>query len=141
MPINNTRLCIDKIAVGGSLDVTFTTPADFSGIDQAYNVKSSGKLQPDSDKQPIPSKGRVVNLSPTKFLSNPALKAIDVLNWNPVTANGWEWNSQSGCYKANTTSTLSSRCIYMEPGEYRIIFSYNAGDELLIGGLNMITST
>lgn len=23
----------------------------------------------------------------------------------------------------------------MEPGEYRIIFSYNAGDELLIGGL------
>ena len=126
----------DKIAVGGSLDVTFTTPADFSGIDQAYNVK----VVANCDNQTVTSndtvKGRVVNLSPTKVpFESSFKKAIDVLNWNPVTANGWEWNSQSGCYKANTTSTLSSRCIYMEPGEYRIIFSYNAGDELLIGGL------
>lgn len=126
----------DKIAIGGSLDVTFTTPADFSGVDQAYNVTVVANCNNQAVTSNDTIKGRVVNLLPTgvPFESN-FKNAIDVLNWNPVTPNGWEWNGQSGCYKANTASTLSSRCIHMEPGEYRITFNYNAGDELLVGGL------
>lgn len=126
----------DKIAIGGSLDVKFTTPVDFSGEDQAYNVKVVANCDNQSVTNNDTIKGRVVNLSPTLPPFESVFKnAIDVLNWNPVTPDGWTWNSQSGCYKANTTSALSSRCIQLEPGEYRILFSYNAGDELLIGGL------
>lgn len=131
-----TQNFTEKIAVGGTMNVTFTTPADFSEVDQAFNVK----VVANCDNQAVTSndtiKGRVVNLSPTlpPFVSA-FQNAIDVLNWNPVAPDGWEWNSQYGCYKANTTSALSSRCVELEPGEYRVIFSYNAGDELLIGGL------
>lgn len=131
-----TQEFTDKIGIGGSMNVEFTTPADFSGIDQAYNVKVVANCENQILTSNDTIKGRVINLSPTltPFESN-FKNAIDVLNWNPVSSDGWTWNSQSGCYKANVESTLSSRCIQMEPGDYRIIFNYNAGDELLIGGL------
>lgn len=130
-----TQEFTNKIAVGGSMDVMFTTPVDFSGIDQAYNVKvvanCDGQTLMDNDT----IKGRVINLSPSSTpLESNFQNAIDVLNWNPVTPGGWTWDSQSGRYKANTESTLSSKCIYMEPGEYRIVFNYYAGAELIIGG-------
>lgn len=124
----------DVIAADASLDVTFTTPVDFSSVDQGYNIKVVAQCAGQTNFANDTVAGRVINLSPAllPFESN-FEKAIDLLNWNPITPNGWIY--KSGAYKAEVPSSLLSRCIHMEPGNYRLSFNYSAGSELLIGGI------
>jgi len=132
--IKVTQEFTDVIAADASLDVTFTTPVDFSSVDQGYNIKVVAQCAGQTNFANDTVAGRVINLSPAllPFESN-FEKAIDLLNWNPITPNGWIY--KSGAYKAEVPSSLLSRCIHMEPGNYRLSFNYSAGSELLIGGI------
>ncbi len=132
--IKVTQEFTDVIAADASLDVTFTTPVDFSSVDQGYNIKVVAQCVGQTNFANDTVAGRVINLSPAllPFESN-FEKAIDLLNWNPITPNGWIY--KSGAYKAEVPSSLLSRCIHMEPGNYRLSFNYSAGSELLIGGI------
>lgn len=132
--IKITQEFTDVIAADASLDVTFTTPVDFSSVDQGYNIKVVAQCAGQTNFANDTVAGRVINLSPAllPFESN-FEKAIDLLNWNPITPNGWIY--KSGAYKAEVPSSLLSRCIHMEPGNYRLSFNYSAGSELLIGGI------
>lgn len=132
--IKVTQEFTDVIAADASLDVTFTTPVDFSSVDQGYNIKIVAQCAGQTNFANDTVAGRVINLSPAllPFESN-FEKAIDLLNWNPITPNGWIY--KSGAYKAEVPSSLLSRCIHMEPGNYRLSFNYSAGSELLIGGI------
>lgn len=132
--IKVTQDFTEVIAPDASLDVTFATPVDFSSVDQGYNIKVVAQCTGQTNFANDTVAGRVINLSPAllPFESN-FEKAIDLLNWNPITPNGWIY--KSGAYKAEVPSSLLSRCIHMEPGNYRLSFNYSAGSELLIGGI------
>ncbi|MDR2057422.1 MAG: DUF2436 domain-containing protein [Dysgonamonadaceae bacterium] len=118
----------EAIGVRESKEVYFTQPADFSTLgNYAITITASTPNEENtSDNSVSTSLTHYSPIAELPFESDFANKE-DRNDWSSTLANAWGASDYSGCLYPIGKYPLLSRCIALQPGNYRFTYTYSAG--------------
>jgi hypothetical protein len=118
----------ETIGVNESKKVFFTQPLDFSArggyeIQMAVSTPGEENLSNNEKSAIVSHYDPVTDLPFESNFTNPA----DREDWTSTIANGWGVNEGWKCVFPYERNPLLSRCLTLQPGDYRFTYYYSAG--------------